>query len=652
VDFFARQEQSRRTSRALVAIFLVAFIVVALATTVVVTAGLRLYTENNSLFLGTENWREWLVGHGGLVVGIALGAFGLMALASVYRAATLARGGGAVARALGATRVSGDGNDALQRRLVNVVEEMALASGLPVPEIYVLEQESAINAFAAGLTSADAAITVTRGALERLTRSELQGVVAHEFSHILNGDMRLNQQLIGLSFGILVLSLMGRWLLRSVRYARPRRGRNSGGVAAALAIGLALMVIGGIGVLLSRLIKAGVSRQRERLADASAVQFTREPEGLAGALKKIGGHSSRIVSVDTEEVAHMLFEGRSRALRGWFATHPPLIERIRALEPSFDPRDLPTSAEPLPPTAEETERAASAGLVAGTATPASASPLERAGEIAAPAGRALHEALPDEVLHAARSREGSLLLVVALALSSEAATRRKQLAFVEQQLGASRAELCRRLLGELERTTAEIRLPVLELALPALRQRPREQLAYVVELTTRVQALETSPSLFDFVLMRLVKAYLRDVPGVEPAPRRADRALDPRAAVRALLATVAAFGSEQAGAARAAYAAGIASVGWTVEPGDPTFEPPAALRDLERLDSALAALGALRPREKQRVLRGVSAAIRADSVTATEERELFRVIAVALDCPMPPDAAPAVGKQRRLAHPP
>jgi hypothetical protein len=515
-----------------------------------------------------------------------------------------------------------------------------------VPEIYVLEQESAINAFAAGLTSADAAITVTRGALERLTRSEVQGVVAHEFSHILNGDMRLNQQLIGLSFGILVLSLIGRWLLRSVRYARPRRGRNSGGVAAALAIGLALMIIGGIGVLLSRLIKAGVSRQRERLADASAVQFTREPEGLAGALKKIGGYSARIVSVDTEEVAHMLFEGRSRALSGWFATHPPLLERIRALEPSFDPRDLPTSVEPLPPTAEETERATAAGLVAGTAPAASAgaSQLERAGEIAAPAGRALHEALPDEVLHAARSREGSLLLVVALALSRDAAIRRKQLAFVEQQLGAARAELCRRLLGELERASAEIRLPVLELALPALRQRPREELSYVVELTTRVQALETTPGLFDFVLLRLVKAYLRDVPGVEQAPRRADRALDPRAAVRALLATVAAFGSEQAGAARAAYAAGIASVGWTVEPGDPTFEPPAALRDLERLDSALAALAAIRPREKQRVLRGVSAAIKADSVTATEERELFRVIAVALDCPVPPDVAPAVVK--------
>ena len=227
MDFFARQEQSRRTSRALVGAFVLAFIIVAVATTVVVAAGMRLYTENNALFLGTENWGQWLDGHGGLVVGLALGTFGLMVAASLFRAVTLARGGGQVARMLGAIRITGEGNDPLERRLVNVVEEMALASGLPVPEIYVLEQEAGINAFAAGLTSADAAIAVTRGALDHLERAELQGVIAHEFSHILNGDMRLNQQLIGLSFGILVLSLVGRWLVRSVRYTGGgRRGRK------------------------------------------------------------------------------------------------------------------------------------------------------------------------------------------------------------------------------------------------------------------------------------------------------------------------------------------------------------------------------------------------------------------------------------------
>jgi len=640
VDFFARQEQSRRTSRALVGAFALAFVLVALATTVVVAAAMRLYTENNALFLGTESWQQWLDGHGGLVLGIAAGTFGLMVLASLYRAATLARGGGHVARQLGGTRVTGESTDPLERRLVNVVEEMALASGLPVPEIYVLEQESGINAFAAGLTSNDAAIAVTRGALEQLERAELQGVVAHEFSHILNGDMRLNQQLIGLAFGILVLSLVGRWLLRSVRYSRPRRGRNSGGIAAAVAIGLALTIIGGIGVLLSRLIKAGVSRQRERLADASAVQFTREPEGLAGALKKIGGHSSRIVSVDTEEVAHMLFEHGSR-FSGWFATHPPLLERIRALDPTFDPRDLPPP-RPMPAArgGDMAEPGATAALAsAGAPAATSASPLERAGEIAAPAGQALHSAIPDELLQASRSRESSLLVVVALALSGDAPTRAKQLALVERQLGSTRAELARRLHGELERAPGELRLPVLELALPTLRQRPREQIAYLSDLLSRVQTLEPTPRLFDFVLLRVLDAYLRDAPGAAAAPPRAGRPLDPRSAVRALLASVAAFGHEQAAAARAAYEAGLKCVGWTVAADDPTFEPPAAQRDLARLDAALATLVSLRPRDKQRVLRGVLAAIRADAVTAVEERELFRVIAIALGTPIPPGAA-------------
>ena len=211
---------------------------------------------------------------------------------------------------------------------------------------------------------------------------------------------------------------------------------------------MALAVIGGIGVLLSRLIKAGVSRQRESLADASAVQFTREPEGLAGALKKIGGYSARIVSVDTEEVAHMLFERGTRPFSGWFATHPPLLERIRALDPGFDPRDLPAPS-PLPADrrVDTVQGASAAGLVAAAAP--TASPLERAGEIAAPAGRALREAVPDEVYHATRSHDSSLLVAVALALSSDEPTRRQQLAIVERQLGATRADLARRLFDEI-----------------------------------------------------------------------------------------------------------------------------------------------------------------------------------------------------------
>jgi Zn-dependent protease with chaperone function len=639
VDFFARQERSRRTSRALVVAFLLAFVTVALATTAVVAVGLRAYTERNALFIGTGSMGEWLGGHGGLVTTVALGTLGLMILASLYRAATLAGGGGNVARMLGGTQVTGDGTDPLQRRLVNVVEEMALASGLPVPEIYVLEHEAGINAFAAGLNSANAAVAVTRGALERLERAELQGVIAHEFSHILNGDMRLNQQLIGMSFGILVLSLAGRWLIRSVRYTGGRRSRNSGGIAVALTLGLALSVIGGIGILLSRLIKAGVSRERERLADASAVQFTREPEGLAGALKKIGGYSSRLIGVDTEEVAHMLFEPGTRALGLWLATHPPLLERIRTLDPRFDPRDLPRVDTTLPEA--RTASAERTGPAAGFAAAAPSGPLlDRAGLLGTPAnGHAIRAALPDELYHATHSRESSLLAVIALALSSDGTTRRQQLGLVERQLGAARAALAHRLHAELAPLEPRLRLPVLELALPTLRQRPPEQIAYLWELLARLQELERAPRLFDFVLLRVLEAYLRATPDSAAKLRRPAIGLDARTAVRALLASVAAFGHDDASGARAAYEAGLAALGARLEPSDPTFDPPSGARDLPRLDAALTALANIRPRDKERVLRSVLATIRSDSVTALEERELFRLIAAVLDCPLPADAA-------------
>lgn len=638
MDFFARQEQSRRTSRTLVGVFLLAFAVVALATTAVLAVALRVYTQNNELYVSTETWGQWLAGHGGLVAAVALATFGAMLLASFYRSASIARGGGQVARMLGATRVDGSGNDPLTRRLVNVVEEMALASGVPVPEIYVLEQEAGINAFAAGKTPADAAIAVTRGALERLGRAELQGVIAHEFSHVLNGDMRLNQQLLGLSFGILVLSLVGRWVLRSARFARGGRRGRGGGIAAVLAIGLALTIIGGIGVLLSRLIKAGVARERERLADASAVQFTREPEGLAGALKKIGGHTARIVSVDTEEVGHMLFEHSSR-FSGWFSTHPPLLERIRALEPGFDPRDLPAaSAAPPEPAADDAPAAGVAALAGAAATSATVL-LAHAGEAGPSAsGRALTAALPAELHEATRSRDASFLVVLALALSADEGVRNRQLALLSQQLGAARTARCQRLFADLATVEARLRLPVLELAFPALKQRPPVDLKYLRELVTKLQDLDPGQRLFDFALQRVLDAYLRGIPGAErPAAAEPRARLDPREAARLLLRNVAAFGHRDAAGARAAYAAGLASLGWPATATDPQFEPPEAARALADVDAALATLAAARPRDKERILRGVLAAIQADAVMATEERELFRVIAAALDCPLPPD---------------
>jgi Zn-dependent protease with chaperone function len=656
VDFFARQEQTRRTSRLLVGAFLLAFVVCALATTFALSLALR-WANPNALYVGPGSWSGWIAANLGVVGWAMAVTLAIMVLASVYRTASLAGGGGDVARMMKATQVTGGGADALQQRLVNVVEEMALASGVAVPEIFVLEHEAGINAFAAGTTHANAAICVTRGALERLDRAELQGVIAHEFSHVLNGDMRLNQQLIGLSFGILALSLAGRFILRGLRYARPNR-KEGNALAIAMVVGIALLIIGWIGVFLSRVIKAAVSRQREALADASAVQFTREPEGLAGALKKIAAYGARIHYAETEEVAHMLFERGSGAFGGWFATHPPLIERIKALDPSFDPRELP-KPEPLPGpgAAVAAERAIAAARAEGgfdaaartaaavsaalATMPSSDDPVrERAGQIVAPAvGGALRDAIPAEIQEAARAQDSSLLLVAALAVAPDAPARDRQLALLDSQLGKAHGLECRRLYEALSRVDRRLRLTTVALALPALKRRPAEQIRYLLDLLGKLAALEDEPQLFDYVLTRVLAAYLRAQPTAAQSAPRALSKSGLRDAVRSLLATVAAFGNADAASARAAYAAGLAAVGWSDAGDAPSFESAPDTRNLAKLDDALAALSGLPPKPKLKLLRGVLATIRADGKVELDEQELFRAIAATLDCPLPPGFA-------------
>jgi len=631
----------------LVVAFALAFAAVVAATTALVGFFAFLLTAPGADF-GT-----WALEHRGLLGVIALGTLGLLAAASAYRTASLAGGGGQVARMLGGTEVPGDATDLARKRLLNVVEEMAIASGLPRPAVYVLEREAGINAFAAGLTSADAAVAVTRGALERLERAELQGVIAHELSHIAHGDMRLNQRLIGLSFGILVLTLVGRWLLRAGRYGH--RGRSSGGAAAVVALGTGLVAIGSIGLLASRLIKAAVSRERERLADASAVQFTRDPHGLASALKKIARIGAALTAVESEEVAHMLFEHHGAAFRGWFATHPPLVERIRALDPSFDPRSLrmlePASAladdvddEPLAargpiPRASEASRAGLAVHFAGSPQAVAddgvhaASLLDRAGEIGSPAlGAALREALPVGIYDAAHSRDSSLLLVLALVLAPDGPVRRAQTSLLEAQLGRRRAERCSALRAALDRVDRALYLPIVELAVPALRERPTEQIDYLLDLARRLAEAQGERRLFDYVLLRLLAAYTARSAAVGPSAAAARTSA--QTAAHALLAVVAGYGHEDAESAHAAYRAGLAVLG--AAPREPTA-PVDAMRDLDRLDAALQRLARLAPRAKRRVLEAVLATIRHDRRIGTDELELFRAIAATLGCPLPWD---------------
>ena len=618
MDFFTAQARSKRTTKLLIALFALATLAVVGSVTAITALVLMLYRRNAAVYSGDlrpalDDWP--------LLAAVAVATLLLIALASLYRIARLAQGGGAVARQLGATEVSTDTKDRLRRRLVNVVEEMAIASGVPAPEVFVLEREGGINAFAAGFSPSDAAVAVTRGALEQLDRSELQGVIGHEFSHILNGDMRLNMRLIGVLYGILVLSLVGRSVLRAGRYARVGgSSRNGGGVAVAIILGLALAIIGAVGVFFGRLIKAAVSRQREFLADASAVQFTRDPSGLAGALKKIGGFSGNFTAADSEEVAHMLFARGARAFRGLFATHPPLEERIRLLDASFEVPDSVPS--PAIPSGDDRVSALAAAQAADRAGAVGAQELAFAAE--------LRNGLPEELLANAHSMEGSVLLIFALVLDRDQQHREQQLGFLKRKLGEARARHCQRLAQTLDEAGPAARLPLLEIAFPRLKDRPEQQLEFVLDLSGELAALDDELKVFEFVVVRLLESYLRDGGNIQSGRGKlADAELGE--ALKVLLTTVAAYGHEQDAAAVEAAKRGLSAINFS--PGSTELKPR---RRLERLDAALAQLNKLKLAERRRVLIALHACIGHDGKLTLTESELFRAVAAVLGCPLPP----------------
>jgi len=327
MGFFEHQDKARKHTKVLLVYFVVA---VACIIASIYLASLLIFYGTLAQDLPGDLPRECTFWEPKLFLYVVLGTLSVVGLGSLYKIAALAKGGSAVAESLEGRLVDPNTTHPNERKLRNVVEEMAIASGVPVPKIYVLDDEAGINAFAAGHAPGDAAICVTHGSMTLLNRDELQGVIGHEFSHILNGDMRLNMRIMGVIFGIVCLAVIGRVLVYS-------RGRSSKDRNPLMLLGLALIVIGAIGVFFARLIQAALSRQREFLADASSVQFTRNPAGLSSALQKIGGAGSRIEAVHAGEASHMFFgNGMGKPLLRMMATHPPLEERIRAIDPTWD----------------------------------------------------------------------------------------------------------------------------------------------------------------------------------------------------------------------------------------------------------------------------------------------------------------------------
>ena len=647
MNFFAAQDRARQTSRRLVAAYILATLIIVLGVTALVGIAMFKFSEAGYGYAAQMGFAEgqFFAQQGPVLVGTAVATTLLILGASLFKTSVLSAGGGSVATGMGGTLVPADVQDPLRRRLRNVVEEIAIASGVPVPEIYVLEEEHGINAFAAGFTPSDAAVAVTRGTLEILDRDELQGVIAHEFSHILNGDMRLNIRLMGVLYGIMVLGLIGRMIVRGGHHASIISSRRDRGAPVFILVGLGLIIIGGIGVFFARIIKAGVSRQRESLADASAVQFTRQTTGIANALKKIGGYSagSRIMSVDPEEVSHMLF-GEGRKFSGLFATHPPLVERIQALDPSFKASDFPR-VDPRQRKAASSPDAVHRGF-ADDMTTALASggvavlPDSIADSVGQPESahfeyaQQLRQSVPESLYAAAHSPEFAYLLAIALILHRDGNTVDRQLSLAKEQLGAERTSLLRRYYDELATIGAEFRLPLLAIAFPALKLRPAQHLSYLVSLATRMIEIDGEVDFYEYCFYRILMSTLGQA--IDPSGRRAPvraRKKELRSATIDLLRVLANHGNETDEQRNAAFLAGRATLGAWAQ--DYAFQSDQDLT-VTVLDRSLDVLLGLNSKGKETLLRAISATATHDARLSIGEAELIRAVCATLDYPLPP----------------
>jgi len=637
VTFFEHQNLARRNSKVMVLLFALAVLAVILSVDLVLGA---LYVASNA----DEPIPQTLLVRlkhvpPGVYLAGAVATAALILIVSLVRTARLAGGGAAVAEMAGARRIAPDTSDPLERRLRNVVEEMAIAAGVRVPEVYVMDGERGINAFAAGWDASGAVVAVTRGTLEQLTRDELQGVIGHEFSHILNGDMRLNLRMIGVLAGIVFIGAIGEFVMRSMRGAR-----DSKGAAGIFLAGLAVFIIGYLGLFFARLIKAAVSRQREFLADASSVQFTRNPDGIAGALDQIrmmpGG--ALIANRHAEDMSHMYF-GESVRIRlgGILATHPPVDERIRRVNPRFQPsayrpkRDLAPSpgaqaAAMVPPQEQQGRRAGDLAQGWGR-TPAQGAALVGTME----AGNVdfavrLLNGLPAELREAVRDAEGARAVILALLLAEPQEALKRQL----DAIGPTRlVERARAATAWTRRLGPAYHLALIDLALPAVKAaRPGDKEELLVAVEAAVNA-DRRVSLHEFVVLALLREQLAPAAGRPAGTRKLAELKDAVSIVLSLVVQAGtradATGPREA-ALMAALRAGAAAMGM------PELVPAKSALTLESARGALETLRELAPMQKAVLVKGLFAAVTFDGTIRLGEAELMRLVGAVLDCPLPP----------------
>lgn len=645
MDFFTAQEHARRKTWHLVVLLVLAVLALVAVTTLVVAIALQLMRGAEQTSLSAQGM--WSALSFQLVTGVAVGVLAVVVLGGLFKQRQLSGGGRAVAEALGGREINLMSQDPDERRILNVVEEMAIASGTPVPSVYVVEEEG-INAFAAGYQTTDAVIGINRGTIRNLTREELQGVVAHEFSHILYGDMRLNIRLVSILHGILLIGLLGGTLLRSMRYRRAGNSKRNNSLVVILGLGAALMVVGYAGTFFGNLIKSAVSRQREYLADASAVQFTRNPYGIGNALVKIGSHSqgSYLKAPQAAEFSHLFFgQGIKQGVTRMMATHPPLKERIQRVMPDWDGRfevrwppqhtdhDSPGSVDNEDDSENGSEDRSDAKLSRGTlaAVLTAASAQTAINAIGQPSQRHLAQAretlnaLPERIKTAAHEPYTARALIYALLLSDEPSVREQQLDALQQIALPDTYQALMDIGSEVLRLNIELRLPLVELALPALKSLSVEQAQHFRLCMEQLIDADGHVSLFEWALYQLLLNNL----GEKNSGLSHLKLSDLQRECQRLLSVLAAAGQDNPEEISAALNAAESELPFALSATD-------EVSDMRALSLAVERLRRLKPLQKPVLLQAMARCIEQSGHIRPAEAELFRVIADILDCPMPP----------------
>lgn len=608
MNFFRAQDEARGRTTKLVVLLVLAIVVLAGSLYVLAVLGQQKLVRG-----GEIDWFQpkLFLATAGTALVVILGG-------SLLRIAELSKGGGAIAERLGGRLVGATTKDAAERRYLNVVQEMALASGLPVPLCYVIDGDETINAFAAGNTPQDAAVGVTRGALRNLTRDELQGVIAHEFSHIGNGDMKLNLRIIGTVAGLTALAQLGYILVRIGLNSGSSRKNNLWPLAIA---GLVVVLVGLGGVFFARVIQASVSRQREYLADASAVQFTRNPHGLASALRKVAGlaGAQREASSAELEAQHMFFAGSAGFLEALFSSHPPIGERIRRVDPAFDGH-IP-DVRPVAVSADDEPVSGLSGRAVATPpplpTPARALPTDL--QIQDSVG--FRGVIPGALREASEDPVSAMAVVLGLILRRDPAQRAAQLAQAESLAGGEVVREARRLDALLRAVPAGSRVALLDLSMPALRQLSPNQEAAFKQALERA-GYEAEDGLIVLLIQASIRRYLSRW-DMNITPRAGDLA----AACGLVLSAVVQTSGEDVAAQARAYALGAGVLGMAGLA--PTMVPPAAV-DLPKVDEALAVIAGQSVPARRQFVRAIGTAMLHDGKAEPAEIEIVRAVADSL----------------------